>query len=735
MSVWKPLCVLFFFLSFFLRPLSAQEIATQSLTDTISNEFENLTKKLNFFFFYEIPLYKGEAEISQNKVVNFEKLALDLKTQDSKLYRYLYDLLLQDKNASEKFEEYKYDSKPSIKLVDLFCQRFHLNKEDLKPYHFIIIKDLVVPFPLERALNSWKKIPDNLKKEIADFKGEVSAELKDFIIKRSATTTISEQEAYHKAVLLYGQSLIVNKSFIFDDEFLSELQLYQPIHPVSDELQKILVSVLNLAIRDTNFFYNFSELKKSNQLKGELLKEEIRDFLVAEGIVLRRTIGIPIIILVLSLGGVIFTFLYRFVNFTKLRHGFAILKSNLLNKDLKGEISQFQALSFSLTTTVGLGNIAGIATAICMGGPGIIFWIWVTAIFGMATKFNSCLFSQVYREVDPQSGKVKGGPMYYLSKGIADIYPSLAWLGKTFAVIFSVFCILSSFGGGNLFQINQVYESISLTLHLDGDLWKWIIGFVLALSMAIVTIGGVKKIGFVLARIVPFMCVFYVCTCLIIILKNYELIPSVIKDIFVSAFNFKSAAWGGLMCIFINGVKRATFSNEAGLGSSAIVHATTKTDEPVREGIVAMVEPFIDTILICTITAITILITQANRSGVGEGIQVISIAFASVHYIFLYLLLIAVLLFAFSALITWCYCGERSIEYLFGSKSIAYYRIAFILCIVLGPIVQLNSIIVYSDMMMLCMAFPNIIGGILLFKKGNVLFKDYFNRMEPKDSN
>lgn len=734
MRVFKRLFVLLFLL-FLIRALPAQDTSPQSFTEIISDEFEAFTKQINSFFFYEIPLYKGEAEVGENKVIDFEKLAQKIKTQDGKLYKYLFDLLIEDKAGREKLEEYIYESKPSVKLEELFCKRFGINQEQLKPYHIVFIKDLAVPFPLERATSSWQKIPEYLVKEINLFDGKVSDALRAFIVKKYSLPLLNEQEIYHKAALLHGQSLLILDKINLDEEFLSELKLYQPINPTSVELQKILVSVLNQAIRDVNFFYYFSEPNKSKQLKGVELREEIRDYLVAEGVVLRRTVGIPLIILVLSLGSVVFTLLYRFVNITKLFHGFEILKGKFQNKDVKGEISQFQALAFSLTTTVGLGNIAGIATAICMGGPGIIFWIWVTAIFGMATKFNSCLFSQVYREIDPQTGKVKGGPMYYLSKGIADLYPSLAWLGKAFAILFSVFCILSSFGGGNLFQINQVYESISLTFHLDGDLWKWVIGIVLAMSMALVSIGGVKKIGYLLARIVPFMCMFYVGTCLIIIMKNYELIPSVLKDIFVGAFNFKSAAWGGLMCIFINGVKRATFSNEAGLGSSAIVHANTKTDEPVREGIVAMLEPFIDTILICTITAITILVTQANRSGVGEGIQVISVAFASVHYIFLYLLLIAVLLFAFSALITWCYCGERSAEYLFGSRSIIYYRVTFVICIVIGPIVQLNSIIAFSDMMMLCMAFPNIIGGVMLFKKGNILFKDYFNRMEAKDSN
>ena len=721
--------ILTFILLMSICSINAQEASNNKLTNTISLEFDRFTKSLGSFLSYEIPLYTGSLEITENKVINFEDLAQKIKLQDEKIYKYLNDKFLEDNFSKELLDSYQYEIEPSEKLINLVAQKFHVSVEDLRQNQFYFIKYLAKPLPLEHANFDLNLMPNNLKEEIKNFKGVMSNALEKYILQRFHSSIYPDQKSQFLIVIdLYYKIILLENKNALDAELKLALSQYVPIQTTKKELRATLVAILNKAIHDENFNYHFPELNKGKDLRFS--PEDIRNFLVAEKIVLPNKKGIPLIVLVLALGSVIFTILYKFINIKGLYHSIAIVRGKYNNPDDRGEISHFQSLTFALSATVGLGNIAGIALAVCMGGPGIVFWMWVTALFGMATKFNSCLFSQVYREIDPKTGKVKGGPMYYLSKGISDLYPSFSWLGKLFAIIFCFFCILGSFGGGNLFQVNQAYESVSSTFHLEGDNWKWVIGFTLASGVAIATIGGAKKMGAFAAKLVPCMCVFYICTCLIIILKNAHMVPSVLHDIFTSAFNFKTAAWGGLMSIFLNGVKRATFSNEAGLGSSAIIHATTKTDEPVREGLVAMMEPFIDTIIICTITAITILVTNAHLSGVGEGIKIIGVAFASVHPVFLFLLSFAVLLFAFSTLITWCYCGERSAEYLFGTKAILFYRISFVACIIFGPIVNLTSIIAFSDMMMLCMAFPNIIGGILLFKKGGILFNDYWKRYQ-----
>lgn len=721
--------ILILTLLFSTHTIKAQEVPNNNLTNTISLQFDRFTKTLGYFLSYEIPLYTGSLDITENKVINFEELAQKIKLQDEKIYKYLNDKFLEDNFAKELLDSYEYEIAPSENLINLVAQKFSVSVEKLRLHQFYFIKYLARPLPLEHASFDLNLMPNNLKEEIKNFNGVISDSLEKYILKKLHSSIYPDQKTQLLVAMdLHYKYLLLDNKNALDDELKLALSQYKPIQLTKKELRASIIAILNKAIYDENFNYHFPELIKKKD--KQFTPEGIRNLLVAENIVLPNKKGIPLIVLVLALGSVVFTVLYKFINIKGLFHSFAIVRGKYNNPEDRGEISHFQSLTFALSATVGLGNIAGIALAVCMGGPGIVFWMWVTALFGMATKFNSCLFSQVYREIDPKTGKVKGGPMYYLSKGISDLYPSISWLGKLFAVIFCIFCILGSFGGGNLFQVNQAYESVSSTFHLEGDNWKWVIGFTLALGVAIATIGGAKKMGAFASKIVPFMCVFYISTCLIIILKNAHMVPSVLQDIFTSAFNFKTAAWGGLMSIFLNGVKRATFSNEAGLGSSAIIHATTKTDEPVREGLVAMMEPFIDTIIICTITAITILVTNAHLSGVGEGIKIIGVAFASVHPIFLFLLSFAVVLFAFSTLITWCYCGERSAEYLFGTKAILFYRITFVACIIFGPIVNLTSIIAFSDMMMLCMAFPNIIGGILLFKKGNILFNDYWKRYQ-----
>lgn len=725
----KKLSIIFLFIfSLFFYEISAQEVKNQSFSEQISNQFDELVLLLQKGLFYEIPIYTGKPEVSENKVINFEELVYQIQKNEGKIYKYFYDKIIEDKVAREFLDAYQYKTTPSDELINEICLQFSLDKNEVIANDYLWVRYLKTPLPIERARIAIDVMPTYLKKEIIQFKGEVTEILDEYLNKKLGNF----ENINKKKQTLYELQLqikLLSKVKTADKALVIKLQEFEWIKPVSSEFKKILVGIINQTVFDENFEIYFPELLKQHKNLKHLGPTDIRNFLASERVVLSHQICVPLIVLVLALGGIIFTLLYKFVNVTGLYHGFEVICGRFSNPDDKGEISHFQTFSFALAATVGLGNIAGIATAICLGGPGIIFWMWVTAFFGMSTKFNSCMFAAVYREIDQTTGKTKGGPMYYLSKGIADLYPAIGFVGKIFAIVFCIFCILASFGGGNLFQVNQIYESLSTTLHLEGENWKWSIGFILALAMSIITFGSVKKIGVFTSKFTPFMCVFYVATCLIILISNFTALPKTILEIFSSAFNFKSAAWGGLLYIILNGVRRATFSNEAGLGTSAIIHASTKTDEPVREGLAAMMEPFADTLIICTLTALVILVTRAHLSDVGAGVMVISVAFASVHPIFLFLLCFAILLFGFSSLLTWSFCGERSAEYLFGKRGILYYRILFIACIFVGPMVTLTSIIQFADIMMLCMAVPNIIGGILLYKKGRVLFKDYKNRL------
>ncbi|MCB0414714.1 MAG: alanine:cation symporter family protein [Chlamydiia bacterium] len=442
-------------------------------------------------------------------------------------------------------------------------------------------------------------------------------------------------------------------------------------------------------------------------------------------------IQLPLVLFVMVSGGLFFTFRYGFVNIRLFKHSIDVIKGKFDNPKDKGEITHFQALTSALSATVGLGNIAGVAVAIQLGGPGAVLWLWVVAFFGMSMKFSSCTFSQLYRQFDSE-GKVLGGPMVYLSKGFSEF--GLPGLGKFLGALFAVLCIFGSFGGGNLFQANQTYELLAGQIpSLRGDVMALIVGIVLAFFAGIVLIGGIKRIATVTSKMVPAMTVFYVTSCLIIIVGNYERIPEMLASIFSQAFNPEAIYTGGFLGVLIQGVKRASFSNEAGVGSAAIAHAAAKTDEPVREGAVAMIGPFIDTHLICTMTSLAILITGAHLDPdlAGKGALITAKAFASIHEVFPILLTIASAVFAYSTIISWSYYGERAWEYLFRNpKSVVYYKLIYIFIIIAGPIISLRNVIDFSDLMILAMAFPNIIGMMFLSKKIVPMIKDYIARLQ-----
>ena len=440
--------------------------------------------------------------------------------------------------------------------------------------------------------------------------------------------------------------------------------------------------------------------------------------------------SIPFIVLMLVFGAVFFTLRFKFVNFRLFGHAIQCVRGKYDDPNDEGEISHFKALTSALSATVGLGNIAGVAIAIALGGPGAVFWMWLVAIFGMSMKFSSCSLAQLYRRVKPD-GSVIGGPMVYLEEGLKE--KGLAPLGKALAVLFAVLCILASFGGGNLFQGNMTYAVSQKVFAMEQSaILPWGFGIVLAVMVGMVIIGGIKRIGSVTSKLVPLMCAFYCLVCLILIFTNLGKVPAMFGSILGQAFA-PEAAFGGFIGVLVQGMKRAAFSNEAGLGSAAIAHAAAKTKEPVREGLVAMLGPFIDTIVVCTMTALAILITgvhkQYDGGGTLAGAVMTADAFGSLHKLFAYLLVPAVWIFAYSTMISWSYYGERASEYLVGEKGILPYRLVYVALVVLGPVLSIGNVLDFSDLMLLSMAFPNIIGMTILAPKLAALLKDYTRRL------
>lgn len=444
-------------------------------------------------------------------------------------------------------------------------------------------------------------------------------------------------------------------------------------------------------------------------------------------------IGVPFIIIVLVLGGIFFTVRYGFVNVRLFKHGIDCVRGKFDDPNDPGEISHFRALTSALSATVGLGNIAGVAVAIAAGGPGAIFWMWLVAFFGMSLKFSSCTLAQMYRHIGPD-GHVLGGPMVYLRDGIREQHPNLGWLGTTLGFVFAVLTVIASFGGGNMFQGKMSFEISRSVIPALSEVpgASWIVGITFALLVGVVIIGGIRRIGEVTGRMVPAMCAFYVLICLIIIGTNIERVPTLFADIFSQAFA-PEAAFGGFLGVLVQGTRRAAFSNEAGLGSAAIAHAAARTDEPVREGSVAMLGPFIDTMVVCTMTALAILITGVHDPGAqmswAEGAILTARAFGTLHTSAQYLLVVAVIVFAYSTMISWSYYGERAAEFLFGRAGIVPYRFVYVFFVALGPVLRVDDVLDFSDMMLLSMAFPNVIGMLFLARHVREKADEYVARI------
>ncbi len=426
------------------------------------------------------------------------------------------------------------------------------------------------------------------------------------------------------------------------------------------------------------------------------------------------SVQVPLVVFWLIVGATYFTLRFQFVNFRAFRHAIACVRGRYTRPGETGDISHFQALSAALSATVGLGNIAGVAVAVGIGGPGAVFWMLLAGFLGMSSKFAECTLGQKYRVIRAD-GHVSGGAMHYLRDGLAEL--GLTRLGRVLAVVFALMCIGGSFGGGNMFQSNQAFAQMSsdtvlpVMANLEGAI---LFGMVLSALVGLVIIGGIQRIGQVAAALVPGMCGIYLLCGLWILLSHADAIGPGLVTIFSSAFSMQ-AGFGGFVGVLIQGFRRAAFSNEAGTGSASIVHSAARTEEPVREGLVALLEPFIDTVIVCTTTGLVLVVTGAYADpNAGSGIQMTSWAFATVFPWFPILLSFTAVLFAFSTMISWSYYGEQCWARLFGVPSILLYQLIFLLFVWAGAIFQASAVIDFGDMMILGMAFPNLVGVVML---------------------
>jgi len=440
---------------------------------------------------------------------------------------------------------------------------------------------------------------------------------------------------------------------------------------------------------------------------------------------------LPFIVAWLIVGAVFLTVRFGFINLRMMRHAFAILRGKYRTADDKGEVSSFQALTTALSATVGLGNIAGVAIAISIGGPGATFWMIVAGFFGMTTKFTEATLAQRYREIRPD-GRIMGGPMEYLSRGFAEF--KMPRTGKALAAVFATFTVLGSFGAGSAFQVSQSLGAVQeLFPFFKGT--PIVYGLIMGVAVGVVIIGGLRRIAHTAEAIVPSMILIYIAACLWIILSNAPLIPDAFSRIFTEAFSPIAVA-GGMVGALVQGFKRAMFSSEAGLGSAAIVHSTASVKYPVRQGLVALYEPFIDTIVICTMTSLVIVITGvyddpatlAIREA-SKGAALTSAAFATVSTWFPAILTLAVVLFAYSTMVSWSYYGERCWTYLFGERTSIVYRVLFLAFIVIASVASASNMLDFTDLLVLAMAFPNFLGLYLLSGKVKEMLADYRARL------
>ena len=436
----------------------------------------------------------------------------------------------------------------------------------------------------------------------------------------------------------------------------------------------------------------------------------------------------PLIVLWLIVGSAFFTVRMKFINFRGFKHAIDVTMGKYDDPNEPGEVSHFQALATALAGTVGLGNIAGVAIAISIGGPGAAFWMTIAGFFAMTMKFVECTLGQKYRIVRAD-GTIAGGPMYYLSKGLAE--KGQAKLGKILAVLFCVLSIIGGGAGSSMFQTNQSYLAVSQVFPWFADK-AWLYGLFMCFLVGIVILGGVKRIGTVAGAVVPAMCGIYMLASIWVLAVNFAQIPQLISIIITSAFA-PQAVTGGLVGVIAQGFRRAAYSNTAGQGVAAIAHAAARTDEPVREGLVSVLEPFIDTIIVCNLTAMVMVVTGAYNNPAFKGLngaQLTQAAFGTVIPWFPYLLSVCIFLFAFSTVMSWGYYSELCWEYLFGDKNPLILKLSFLVIVFLGAVLNPTVFIRLSDLMLISVAFPNVLGCYFLGNDVALDLKSYMNRLK-----
>ncbi len=437
--------------------------------------------------------------------------------------------------------------------------------------------------------------------------------------------------------------------------------------------------------------------------------------------------GAPILILLLG-GGFYFLVYSRLAPLLYFRHALQILTGKYDDPDEPGQLHHYQALSTALAGTVGMGNISGVAVAITMGGPGAIFWMWISALLGVSTKFFTCSLAVMFRGKD-SAGEIQGGPMYFITEG----------LGKNWKPVAIFFSIMAMIGVSPLFQANQLTQMINDVILVPNNIEanfssSLAIGIVLAVIVALVVIGGIKRIGNVTGRLVPTMVVVYTITVLYIIFSNSSQIIPAFQTIFEDAFTGNAVLGGSLGAIIITGVRRAAFSNEAGLGTAPMAHGAAKTNEPIREGLVAMLGPIIDTIIVCTMTALAIIITNTWIESSADGITLTAHAFDSAIPVYgKYILAVCVIFFSMSTMFAFPYYGVKCLGFVAGAKYQHIYNYVFVIIVIIGAVSNLRVIIGLIDIAFALMAFPTVISAILLSPHVRRASKDYFNRIKNID--
>ncbi len=428
-------------------------------------------------------------------------------------------------------------------------------------------------------------------------------------------------------------------------------------------------------------------------------------------------VAIPVTVLWLITGAIVFTIYLNFINIRGFRHAVKVVRGDYAAKQDPGEISQFQALSAALSGTVGTGNIAGVAVAISLGGPGATFWMIVAGFLGMTTKFVECTLAVKYRQILPD-GTVAGGPMYYI-KAALEKY-GLPRIGKFLAGFFAIACV---FGSAGFVHVNQGFVQVKTVTGFDN---AWAFGVVYALLVGLVIVGGIKSIARVTSKLVPLMCGIYLTAALVILGLHWQDLPAAFLTIIKGAFA-PEAAYGGVIGVLIQGFRRAAYSNEAGIGSSPIAHAAAKTKDPVSEGFVGLLEPFIDTVVICTISALVIIVTGTYLQTGLDGVQISSAAFASVFSWFPWVLMVALLLFGYSTVVSWAYYGQKGWGFLFGENktSISIYKVLICIVVAMGAVPNVLAVFDFIDSMIFLMAVPNILALYLLLPEVKADLKAY----------